>query len=37
MNILQAWHSDRTFEDRIEQLSRLALVMLLLATLGCIL
>ena len=37
MNLPQAWQSDMTFEDRIEQLSRLALVLLLLATLGCIL
>lgn len=36
MNIPQAWQEDMTFEDRIEQLSRLALVLLLLATLGCI-
>jgi hypothetical protein len=37
MNLPQAWQRDMTFEDKIEQLSRLALVMLLLATLGCIL
>jgi hypothetical protein len=37
MNFPQAGHSDVPFEDRIEQLSRLALVLLLLATLGCIL
>ena len=37
MNFPQAWQGDTTFEDRIEQLSRLALVLLLLATLGCIL
>ena len=37
MNFPQAWQDDVTFEDRIEQLSRLALVMLLLATLGCVL
>jgi hypothetical protein len=37
MNLPQAWSSDIPFEDRIEQLSRLALVILLLATLGCIL
>jgi hypothetical protein len=36
MNIPQAWQGDMTLEDRIEQLSRLALVLLLLATLGCI-
>jgi len=37
MNFLQVWQSETPFEDRIEQLSRLALVLLLLATLGCIL
>ena len=37
MNFPQAWQDDMTFEDRIEQLSRLALVLLLLATLGCVL
>ena len=37
MNLPQVWLGDMPFEDRIEQLSRLALVLLLLATLGCIL
>jgi hypothetical protein len=36
MNLPGVWPSDMAFEDRIEQLSRLALVLLLLATLGCI-
>jgi hypothetical protein len=34
MNIPQAWLNAVPFEDRIEQLSRLVLVLLLLATLG---
>jgi hypothetical protein len=37
MNLPHARLNERAFEDRIEQLSRLALVLLLLATLGCIL
>jgi hypothetical protein len=36
MNLPHAWLNEMAFEDRIEQLSRLALVVLLLATLGCI-
>jgi hypothetical protein len=37
MNLPHDWLGDRPFEDRIEHLSRLALVLLLLATLGCVL
>jgi hypothetical protein len=37
MNLPQVRLNDMAFEDRIEQLSRFALVLLLLATLGCIL
>jgi hypothetical protein len=34
MNLPQAWQRNLPFEDRIDQWSRLALVLLLLATLG---
>jgi hypothetical protein len=37
MNFPQAWLGDMPVEDRIEQLSRLALVLLLLATLAYLL
>ena len=36
MNLPNAWLGEMAFEDRIDQLSRLVLVLLLLATLGCL-
>jgi hypothetical protein len=36
MDFPRLWLNDMAFEDKIDQLSRLALVLLLLATLGCL-
>jgi len=36
MNFPHLWLNDMAFEDKVDQLSRLALVLLLLATLGCL-